>query len=302
MKRFGYALVVLFTGLSLAEAQNRLQFFSQADSATQQGRYEEAARLYVRAISSGLGKQSDLYVVAGMSFARAGDKDSAFILLDQAFLRGWRDLKGIENDSSFENLWSDTRWPSYRSKWGTIAAHFEKTFKKPLLEELQRMATEDQEARMPPPARGDTVRWKRVSEIDHKHVARLKNIIKEYGWPGINLAGEKGADAAWLLVQHADFDVEFQKRCLILLTEAVKNREASAIDLAYLTDRVLTNEGKKQVYGTQTHWDDSSKKYVPKPIDDERHVDERREQAGLGPLSVYLTQINELYQPKKGRR
>ena len=50
--------------------------------------------------------------------------------------------------------------------------------------------------------------------------------------------------AFWLLIQHQDNDVELQKQCLKRCNFELKNN-------AFLTDRVLINQGKKQIYGTQ---------------------------------------------------
>jgi hypothetical protein len=127
---------------------------------------------------------------------------------------------------------------------------------------------------------------KRLQEIDRDNTARMQEIITRYGWPGKSLVGTDGANAAWLLVQHADRDRPFQKRCLELLKTAVEKGEATGEQLAYLTDRVRVGENKKQVYGTQLRWVDG--KYQPHPIEDEANVDKRRRGVGLPPLADYL--------------
>src|SRR5439155_1758694 len=82
----------------------------------------------------------------------------------------------------------------------------------------------------------------------------------------ISLAGEDGAEAAWLLAQHADRDPAFQRRCLDLLAEAAARGEASWMHVAYLTDRVLLAEGKPQEYGTQATGRDG--RYVARDLRD----------------------------------
>jgi hypothetical protein len=77
--------------------------------------------------------------------------------------------------------------------------------------------------------------------------------VLDGGWPGRRRVGERGAEAAWLLCQHADADVELQRRALSLLQNPVAAREAPARHLAYLTDRVLVAEGRAQRFGTQFH-------------------------------------------------
>lgn len=117
---------------------------------------------------------------------------------------------------------------------------------------------------------------------DGFHQARLKAIIDRHGWPGKSLVGEDGARSAWLLVQHADVDLAFQERCLSLMREA-PDGEVSPQNMAYLTDRVLVNEGCQQCYGTQLGED-----FSPRPIYDRSTVDLRREAVGLPPLAEYV--------------
>lgn len=167
-----------------------------------------------------------------------------------------------------------------------------------LRQELLQMVKEDQAARremLKTPVPNEALRRK-ITDIDRKNTARMKEIIDKHGWPGKSLVGEGGAHDAWLLVQHADRDREFQKRCLTLLEKAVKAREASAADLAYLTDRVLVAENKKQRYGTQFRTVDG--KLEPHPIDDEKNLDQRRKEAGLSSMAEYRKSIEKLYKPK----
>src|SRR5260370_39359132 len=92
---------------------------------------------------------------------------------------------------------------------------------------------------------------KKLAEIDEANTKWLKGIVEKHGWPGTKLVGEPGAYDAWLLVQHADRDREFQKKCLGLMKPLVETGEVAKGDFAYLTDRVLIADGKKQLYGTQ---------------------------------------------------
>ncbi len=168
-----------------------------------------------------------------------------------------------------------------------------------LRQELLQMMKEDQDARMAivDTSSPDAAAVRKITEIDRKNTARLKEIIEKHGWPGITLVGDEGANAAWLLVQHADKDRAFQKKCLALLEKAVKARDASPAQLAYLTDRVLVAEKKEQVYGTQFHTVDG--KMEPYPIADEKNVDRRRKEVGLSSLAEYRKVLEEVYKPKK---
>lgn len=132
-----------------------------------------------------------------------------------------------------------------------------------------------------------------VQEIDTQNGQRLKTIINQYGWPGVSLVGLDGASAIWLLVQHQDQNVDFQKQCLDLLKIAVDQYEAASQSLAYLTDRVNMNEGRPQIYGTQ--WIQEDGKFCLYPVEDIEHLDERRLKMGLNTIAEYKKQIQVFY-------
>lgn len=69
--------------------------------------------------------------------------------------------------------------------------------------------------------------------------------------------------------------------------------EVSRRNVAYLTDRVLLAEGKKQVYGTQFILEKG--KWKPRPLEDEANVDRRRAEVGLPPLAEYAKEIEAYY-------
>jgi hypothetical protein len=158
--------------------------------------------------------------------------------------------------------------------------------------ELLGRMKKDQAARMP--ADPDA-----MSEADGENLPWLKVVVAEHGWPGASLVGADAAHAAWLLAQHADADPAFQRQCLDLLTAAVEAGEATELELAYLTDRVLLHEGKQQVYGTQMTR--KGKRYVPRDLRDPDGVDERRAAVGLEPIAEYQRWFDERSLPAARR-
>jgi len=133
---------------------------------------------------------------------------------------------------------------------------------------------------------------KKWQAVDQNNTRRTKQIVAKYGWPGKSLVGEDGARAAWLLLQHADLNRAFQKRVLPLLHAAAAKGEARKQDLAYLTDRVLSGEGKKQIYGTQITMN-AQGEFVARPTQDEANVDARRKAMGLPSMAEYLAFASE---------
>ena len=91
----------------------------------------------------------------------------------------------------------------------------------------------------------------RMDEIDRANTARLKELIKAHGWFTIPKFGKEADKAAWLLVQHADHDVAFQKEVLAILGDLYPKGETDPHNYAYLFDRVAGHTGDKQRFGTQ---------------------------------------------------
>jgi predicted RNA-binding Zn-ribbon protein involved in translation (DUF1610 family) len=152
--------------------------------------------------------------------------------------------------------------------------------------ELLRRMKKDQAARL-----SHDCDWEPVAAVDAENLPWFKGVIEERGWPGASLVGTDGAEAAWLLAQHADTDPAFQRHCLGLLTAAVEAGEATRSNLAYLTDRVLLAEGQPQVYGTQMTRRDGE--WVPRNLGDPDGVDARRAAADLEPLAEYVRQFDD---------
>lgn len=137
-------------------------------------------------------------------------------------------------------------------------------------------------------------------EVDIKSTAAMKEIIAQIGWPTISKVGKDAAEAAWLLVQHADQEPGFQKECIALM-EREPDTEVEKSLIAYLDDRIRVNTDQLQRYGTQfrEEYDEDGKviKYEPLPIEDLEHVNERRLSMGLDTMEEYTRKITENYYP-----
>jgi len=121
----------------------------------------------------------------------------------------------------------------------------------------------------------------------------LKEIIEKIGWPTISKVDQRASRAAWLIAQHADFDVDFQEKCLQLMLDA----EPDSVDLeniAYLTDRVAVNKGEKQTYGTQFFTNEAGD-IIPRPIKNRKGLDTKRSKMGLEPFETYAQKMRNEY-------
>jgi hypothetical protein len=260
----------------------------QAAAAYETKDYQRCADLYLA-----VGTPDALYNAACCQ-TLAGQRDPAFATLDNVLATGFRDAAHLEKDTDLASLHDDPRWVKVVEATKANIAKFEATLKEPALRrEILALRDEDQAARqamIENEKNPDALA--KLEAIDKKTTARMKEIIAKHGWPGRSLIGQDAANAAWLLVQHADKDVAFQKQCLELLEKAVKAGEARAVDHAYLYDRVAVAEQRPQRYGTQF------KDQKPQPIEDEAHVDERRTAIGLGTMESYAKDMERMYGKK----
>lgn len=134
--------------------------------------------------------------------------------------------------------------------------------------------------------------WNTWETIDRVNGKKLHEIVNQYGWPGVSRVGLAGTYAMWLLVQHQDDDIVFQKKCLELLKDAVAAYESPISNYAYLLDRINSNMGIPQIYGTQ--WTTIDGKVALYPVEDIQNLDVRRSDVGLCSLSEYKEQMKIL--------
>lgn len=126
--------------------------------------------------------------------------------------------------------------------------------------------------------------YEKMSIKDSVNYGKVTAILDKYGWLGINEIGEKANMALFLVIQHADSLTH--ATYLPMMRQAVKDGKAKASDLALLEDRLLCEQGKPQIYGSQVRTLKTGKAAFF-PIKDERNVNKRRAAVGLEPLEEY---------------
>jgi len=151
--------------------------------------------------------------------------------------------------------------------------------------ELLRMKAADQAVRdLPLTSEGEE---KVLSAVDAVHTARLKAIVAAQGWPTMAQVGQDGADAAWLLAQHADSDPAFQRSVAEAMKPLVASGQVKASSYAYLWDR--THDPQR--YGTQGRCADKGR-WEPRAVEAPEQLDERRAQMGLASMAEYQALVS----------
>lgn len=292
--------LILFMGQSLfLSAQIAYYNHSmKADTLYQEGKYADSGKSFDTAFAVKTGTASDYYDAA-CSWALAGETDKALSYLEQSIDQGWSNKKHLEQDEDLKTLHSRKEWTILLATLQKNINDFEKGLNQPLKEQLELLYAKDQTLRQLMSCARSTLAqgsdeiiyyFDLMREIDSLCVIEVEAIIEEHGWLGKSEVGKKGNSAIWLVIQHAP--LETQEKYLPLLRASVLKGESEPSDLAYLEDRILIRNGKKQLYGSQYKFNRLTKEKVFQPIDDYKNVDKRREAVGLEPLEIYAKRAN----------
>ena len=128
---------------------------------------------------------------------------------------------------------------------------------------------------------------KEMERLHNTNAEALNGIIDSIGYPTIDKVGKEASEAAWLIIQHAIGQPDFMKKCRNLLENAVSENNANPKNLAALSDRIASFEGKPQLYGTSFDWDENGE-LNPKLFDDLTKVNRRRKSIGLNSMEEQI--------------
>lgn len=137
-----------------------------------------------------------------------------------------------------------------------------------------------------------TAQWALIKRNDSINLPVVSEIIDNYGWLGEKKTSKIANKALFLVIQHAE--ISTQLKYANIFKKAVKKGDASAIDYAYLIDRINMRQGKMQLYGSQQTISGHGGGYFF-PIRDEPHVNVRRKKLGLRPIEDYAREAGIQY-------
>ncbi|ARS36699.1 DUF6624 domain-containing protein [Pontibacter actiniarum] len=284
-------LTVLLTFNSYAQRYSDL--VAQAFSQLEQKNEAEFAKTYPELFSAYLKELSEEYQEA-LAASVQGNKGRAFELLQQLVADSTY-LEEIRTEKGFAALHKDSRWKSLRSSIHKI----EKGYNLPARKALLQISDRDQgirllvmEAYKKYGRESDEARKVRstMKRVDAESAAGIQQVLDRYGWLSADEVGYFANQAYFLAVQHVG-DAVVQQKYLPVLRKAVEAGSAKPWHYAFLQDRILMNQGKPQIYGTQkVVSDDPDKSYII-PLQDPDHVDSLRAEVGLGLLKDDLEEV-----------
>lgn len=127
--------------------------------------------------------------------------------------------------------------------------------------------------------------WKKIRIADSINRGRIFALLDTSGFPAKTVIGIEGATTIWAVIQHAK--PEDREKYFPVLQKAVQYSNLEAKYLAYTEDRILTDKGLKQKYGTQFRQEPGGKLYM-EPVADPGKVDSLRNTVSLSSVSTVL--------------
>ncbi|MEG1622163.1 MAG: hypothetical protein RR330_02200 [Alistipes sp.] len=116
-------------------------------------------------------------------------------------------------------------------------------------------------------------------------------ILDNEGWPqGLS---EKANDAIFLVIQHAPH--KFQLKYSEVVKKSAENGKIKQKDFATLYDRILMQDGKKQIYGTQmvAKMRDGNRVSYIWPVENSENIDKLRLSIELLPFDLYIKVVKK---------
>lgn len=201
-------------------------------------------------------------------------------------------LDEIKSDDNFQGLHAADEWGEFIGHIDSMTANYNNELRK----KLNKIQYEDQGIRLlllnVQKSKGlssptTLLIREEMKQIDSINAIKVQQIIDEFGWLGESRIGSEANQTLFLTIQHVD-DLIVQEKYLPILEQAVKDGNAEAWQFAFLTDRILMNQGKYQIFGTQIITGEKPEDSYIVPLQNPEKVDELRQEVGLESLNDYL--------------
>jgi hypothetical protein len=289
-----FSLCILMLGSAFGQ-----DYLEEADSLKKQGLLVPALVRYGDAFTQDASVEISYQIASTCALLWTSQmRDTAFYFLDYALKKD--STLEVLYDPHFLSLIDDPRWENIEDgQISKYVANNEAIENEPFARELFRMIIKDQGFMYA----GNIERRKYMNNggyfstpaifpilaMEEKNMKENKNrlleLLDKYGWPTASQVTEYASAGAALIINHTNYEI--RSKYFPMLEEAFRKGEAQPLRYAKMRDRLLVEEGKEQLYGTQIKFENLIRE--PYPIKDSEYVDKRRAEIGLGPLKPYLT-------------
>jgi len=124
---------------------------------------------------------------------------------------------------------------------------------------------------------------------------KIKVLYKKYGYLGEKKIGDDGASDFWVVIQHADNDVAFQKEMLKAMQVEIEAGSKDKYNYAMLEDRINTNLNKPQRFGSQLTYNKKGQAIPKIGLVDSTIVDSLRKEYELPDFKTYYNEMTTMH-------
>ena len=165
---------------------------------------------------------------------------------------------------------------------------------KKLQADLIKMAQKQQELLQQVVAEDQTKKsdQEKLHELYENNAVKLCELLKTNGWPTTATVDREGVRATYYILKNSG-TYEMQRDLLSVILAAIKKDPVQKPEFAGLYDRLRVSAGMKQVFGTQAV--SMGGFLVLYPIEDEKHVDDRRAEFGLSTMETNIRNLERNY-------
>ncbi|HJT65222.1 MAG TPA: VWA domain-containing protein [Pyrinomonadaceae bacterium] len=168
------------------------------------------------------------------------------------------------------------------------------TLNKKLQSELIKIATKQQDLLHEVVAKDQTKRsdQEKLHQLYEASTVKLCELLKTNGWPTTAMVDREGVAATYYILKNGG-TYEMQRDLLPVILAAIKKDPLQKPEFAGLFDRLRVSAGMKQIFGTQAV--SMGGFLVLYPIEDEKHVDDRRAEFGMSTMEDNVRSLERTY-------
>src|SRR5689334_3459721 len=132
----------------------------------------------------------------------------------------------------------------------------------------------------------------KLHKLYEDSTVKLCELIKTNGWPTTATVDRDGVASTYYILKNGG-TYELQRDLLPVILAAIKKDPAQKPEFAGVYDRLRVSAGMKQLFGTQAV--SMGGFLVLYPIEDEKHVDDRRAEFGMSTLDAHIRSLERTY-------
>jgi len=177
------------------------------------------------------------------------------------------------------------------------------TEKSAVLKELEYIYETDQKYAGLPPKEltekyGEKKGWEiflnKRDSVGNSNQQRIKELYDQYGYLGFDKVGDRETDF-WISIQHADNDIEFQKKMLKALKKEIARNNAPKVHYAMLEDRIAVNSNQKQRFGSQVTYNKLGQAIPKNGLIDSANVEKLRKEYDMPSFKKYYNDMTTMH-------